>query len=91
MTSPETEPRASASETTANVDQLNDVKIRVKEWSHDTLKDMRQYGDDFTVRVARSFAQLGRELNKVTGYEEIEVLKRKVVEQGVFATSHTHA
>ncbi|KAI0770374.1 Mdm33 family-domain-containing protein [Fomes fomentarius] len=81
VTSPETEPIASASEKNANVDQLNDVKIRVKEWSHDTLKDMRQYSDDFTARVARSFAQLGRELNKVTGYEEIEVLKRKVVEQ----------
>ncbi|KAI0754902.1 Mdm33 family-domain-containing protein [Daedaleopsis nitida] len=68
-------------ETQTNVDQLNDVKARMKEWSHDTLEGMRQRGDEFTARVARTFAQLGKELNRVTGYGEIEVLKRKVVEQ----------
>ena len=43
---------------------------------------MRTRGDQFTVNVARTFAQLGSELNRVTGYEEIEALKRRVVEQG---------
>ena len=44
---------------------------------------MRQRGDEFTARVARTFAQLGSELNRVTGYGEIEALKRKVVEKSV--------
>ncbi|KAI8986082.1 Mdm33 family-domain-containing protein [Trametes punicea] len=42
---------------------------------------MRERGDQFTGRVARTFARLGSELNRVTGYEEIEALKRRVVEQ----------
>ncbi|KAI0632198.1 Mdm33 family-domain-containing protein [Trametes polyzona] len=42
---------------------------------------MRERGDGFTRQVARTFAQLGSELNRVTGYEEIEALKRRVVEQ----------
>lgn len=31
-----------------------------------------------------TLSQLGLQLNKVTGYEAIEVLKRDVVDQGVY-------
>ena len=71
-----------------NADQLDEVKARVKEWSHDAVQSMRQRGDEFTARVARTFAQLGSELNRVTGYGEIEALKRKVVEQGASFPAH---
>ncbi|KAI0712237.1 Mdm33 family-domain-containing protein [Earliella scabrosa] len=76
---PQGESQAGTSGT--NADQLDEVKARVKEWSHDAVQSMRQRGDEFTARVARTFAQLGSELNRVTGYGEIEALKRKVVEQ----------
>ncbi|KAI0335825.1 mitochondrial distribution and morphology family 33, partial [Cubamyces sp. BRFM 1775] len=51
------------------------------EIAHEAVRRMRTRGDQFTVNVARTFAQLGSELNRVTGYEEIEALKRRVVEQ----------
>ena len=56
----------------------------MRDWGIEALKGMRQRGDEWTVQVARTFAQLGKELNRATGYEEIDQLKRRVVEQGVF-------
>ncbi|KAI0720539.1 Mdm33 family-domain-containing protein [Cerioporus squamosus] len=72
---------SSSSSSAASEAQLDDIRARVKEWSTETLKGMRQRGDEWTVQVARTFAQLGKELNRATGYEEIDVLKRKVGEQ----------
>ena len=56
----------------------------MRDWGIEALKGMRQRGDEWTVQVARTFAQLGKELNRATGYEEIDQLKRRVVEQGEF-------
>ncbi|THV04463.1 hypothetical protein K435DRAFT_649227 [Dendrothele bispora CBS 962.96] len=41
----------------------------------------RKRADDFTASTKITFSQLGAQLNKVTGYEEIEALKLQVVEQ----------
>jgi len=37
--------------------------------------------NDFTAKAASSFSLVGLHLNRITGYEEIEALKRQVVEQ----------
>ncbi|TBU62369.1 Mdm33 family-domain-containing protein [Dichomitus squalens] len=64
-----------------STEQPNSIQDRMRELSTGALKEMRVRGDEFTARVARTFSKLGAELNRVTGYEEIEQLKRKVVEQ----------
>ncbi|KZT11980.1 uncharacterized protein LAESUDRAFT_719932 [Laetiporus sulphureus 93-53] len=63
------------------VDHLQDIKERLRGWSENAATLLRQHIDEYTAAVAVTFSQLGRELNKVTGYGEIEALKRKVVEQ----------
>lgn len=63
--------------------QIVAVKERIREWSHETAALLRHRSDTFTRKVAVTFAQLGHELNRVTGYEEIEALKKKVAEQGL--------
>ncbi|KAI0657351.1 Mdm33 family-domain-containing protein [Cubamyces menziesii] len=65
----------------SSADKLAEVKAHLHEIAHEAVRRMRTRGDQFTVNVARTFAQLGSELNRVTGYEEIEALKRRVVEQ----------
>ncbi|KAI0647979.1 Mdm33 family-domain-containing protein [Trametes meyenii] len=78
-----------------DADKLAQFQAQFRELTHETVRRMRERGDQFTVQVARTFAQFGRELNRVTGYEEIEALKRRVVEQGAsaavfgFALAHT--
>ncbi|KAM5534956.1 hypothetical protein V8D89_011329 [Ganoderma adspersum] len=82
--SPSSNQAEPATDTTTNVastDQFNLFKERMQEVTTDALKQMRVRGDEFTTRVAKTFSKLGAELNRVTGYEEIELLKRKVVEQ----------
>ncbi|KAI0766392.1 Mdm33 family-domain-containing protein [Trametes elegans] len=66
---------------TGEEDRLAQVRAQLRDATHDTVRRMRERGDAFTVKVARTFAQLGSELNRVTGYEEIEALKKRVVEQ----------
>ncbi|OCH91890.1 hypothetical protein OBBRIDRAFT_728016 [Obba rivulosa] len=61
--------------------QLEAVKERLRSWSEHASLQLRQRADDWTARVATTFSHLGSELNKVTGYGEIEALKRRVVEQ----------
>ncbi|PBK97468.1 hypothetical protein ARMGADRAFT_987176 [Armillaria gallica] len=60
---------------------LQQVKNRLLEWSDQAAITLRTRADDFTETTKSTFSQLGAQLNKVTGYEEIEVLKRQVVEQ----------
>ncbi|KAK2459651.1 hypothetical protein APHAL10511_008296 [Amanita phalloides] len=60
---------------------LDAIKQRLREWSEQTAIVIRNRTDDFTARSRTTFSQLGAHLNKVTGYEEIEALKRQVVEQ----------
>ncbi|KIL67915.1 hypothetical protein M378DRAFT_72892 [Amanita muscaria Koide BX008] len=60
---------------------LEAIKQRLREWSEHTAVVVRTRADDFTARSKTKFSELGAHLNKVTGYEEIEALKRQVVEQ----------
>jgi sensitive to high expression protein 9 len=60
------------------------VKQRIREWAEQGAIVLRNRADGFTATTKATFSQLGSELNRVTGYEEIEALKRKVVEQGRF-------
>lgn len=54
----------------------------MKDWTERTSIVIRTATDGYTTRAVRTFAQLGSELNKVTGYGEIELLKKRVKEQG---------
>ena len=63
---------------------LDFVKQRLREWSGQTAITIRNRADDFTANTKTTLSQLGLHLNKVTGYEDIESLKRDVVDQGVW-------
>lgn len=63
---------------------LEVVKQRIREWTEQAAIVLRERADGFTNETKTKFARLGAELNKVTGYEEIEALKREVVQQGLF-------
>jgi hypothetical protein len=62
---------------------LDALRSRFKELSDRSAVAVRRRADDFTAKTGSTFSQLGSHLNRVTGYEEIESLKRRVVEQGV--------
>ena len=62
---------------------LEAVKLRIREWTDQAAINIRERADDFTAQSKATFSQLGAHLNKVTGYEEIEALKREVVQQGL--------
>ncbi|KAF8195501.1 sensitive to high expression protein 9 [Pholiota molesta] len=53
------------------------VKQRIRSWTEQAAIALRNKADDFTASSKATFSQLGSELNRVTGYEEIEVLKRE--------------
>ena len=65
---------------------LHIVKQRIREWTEQATIALRNRADDFTASTKTTFSQLGSQLNRVTGYEEIEALKRGVVEQGAFVS-----
>lgn len=52
------------------------------QWGNDRASQFRRKADDFSGVTRARLSGLGAELNKVTGYEEIDALKRHVVEQG---------
>ncbi|KAF7975338.1 hypothetical protein HWV62_9781 [Athelia sp. TMB] len=60
---------------------LEALRTRFRELSWQSVAAVRQRTDEFTVNTAKTFSQLGAHLNKVTGYEEIESLKKRVIEQ----------
>ena len=64
--------------------QIEEFKQHLQEWAAKASILLRNKADDFTDATKKNFAQLGAQLNHVTGYEEIEALKRGVVEQGAF-------
>lgn len=61
---------------------MANAKERLRGWSERTASQLRQQIDQYTASLAVTFSQLGKEINKVTGYGEIEVLKQRVVQQG---------
>ena len=68
---------------TSREEQLENVKKLIRDWSEKTSYQIRTQADAYTVKAVKTFSQLGAELNKVTGYEEIESLKKRVVAQGM--------
>ena len=70
--------------------QLDLVKQRLRSWTEQAAITLRVKADDFTASTKTTFSQLGSELNRVTGYDEIEVLKRGIVEQGIFLKKILH-
>lgn len=60
---------------------MANAKERLRGWSERTASQLRQQIDQYTASLAVTFSQLGKEINKVTGYGEIEVLKQRVVQQ----------
>ncbi|KXN88142.1 hypothetical protein AN958_07601 [Leucoagaricus sp. SymC.cos] len=60
---------------------LEVVKQRIREWTDQAAVTLRERADGFTAQTKTTFSQLGAELNRVTGYEEIEALKKEVVAQ----------
>jgi len=53
----------------------------IRRWSEQNSIAFRQRTDSLIARLAASFTRLGGEINRVTGYDEIEALKRQVVSQ----------
>ncbi|KAJ7075833.1 Mdm33 family-domain-containing protein [Mycena belliarum] len=61
--------------------QPSDLKDRLRKWTGHTAITVRSRADEFTATTKSTLSQLGFQLNRMTGYEEIEALKRRVVEQ----------
>lgn len=79
----EKEPSTNSPKSSAPLDfDMEALRARFRDLSWQSISAVRQRTDEFTVNTAKSFSQLGAHLNKVTGYEEIESLKRRVIEQG---------
>ena len=55
----------------------------------DTAIGIRKRADGFTAVTQALFSELGGQLNRATGYGEIELLKKKVEEQGVFSLTRS--
>jgi len=63
---------------------LDMVKRCIRDRMSRTTVILRQRADGLTAETKTKILKLGAELNKVSGYEEIEALKKEVVEQGMF-------
>ncbi|KAI9465472.1 Mdm33 family-domain-containing protein [Lactarius psammicola] len=60
---------------------VEDIQSIIRRWSEQQFIGLRQRTDIVVARLATSFTRLGGEINRVTGYDEIESLKRQVVSQ----------
>ncbi|KAF7297725.1 NADPH--cytochrome P450 reductase [Mycena kentingensis (nom. inval.)] len=60
-----------------------ELASRLRKWSEDTAIAARTRADEFSATARTTLSQLGLQLNRITGYEEIEALKRRVVEQEI--------
>ncbi|KAJ3813475.1 Mdm33 family-domain-containing protein, partial [Lentinula aff. lateritia] len=60
---------------------LDELKEKLLKWVNDRAFHFRRRADNFTGATKVRLSGLGAELNKVTGYEEIDALKRQVVKQ----------
>ena len=58
------------------------LQDRLRKWTIENLRNLRTQMDDFSAMAQLTFSRLGGRLNEVTGYHEIEVLKRLVTENG---------
>ncbi|KAG9315572.1 Mdm33 family-domain-containing protein [Chiua virens] len=71
--------RRSTSPRPVNVETLQN---RLKEWGVLASASLRHRTAHLSKHAKSTFSNLGLHLNRVTGYEEIDALKRRVVEQG---------
>jgi hypothetical protein len=55
---------------------------RIRGWVERTVVALRNRAGDVTTSTQSNLSRLGSQINQVTGYEEIEALKKQVVEQG---------
>lgn len=69
---------------------LDTIKQRIRDWMalatvvfKQQTDELRQRTDELTQKTSTKLFQLGSQLNRVTGYEQIDALKQQVVEQGV--------
>ncbi|KAG2152990.1 Mdm33 family-domain-containing protein [Suillus bovinus] len=67
---------------------IDTIKQRIGDWMalatagfKQQTSGLRQCTDEFTRKTSTKLFQLGSQLNRVTGYEEIDALKQRVVEQ----------
>lgn len=67
---------------------LDTIKQRIGDWMvlatagfKQQTDELRQRTDEFTQKTSTKLSQLGSQLNRVTGYEQIDTLKQRVVEQ----------
>ncbi|EGN98027.1 hypothetical protein SERLA73DRAFT_56573 [Serpula lacrymans var. lacrymans S7.3] len=74
--SPLTDP-SGPSQTNSSPYALHSLKDHVRRWSESTAIAVRRRTDEVTSRTSVTFSRLGSQLNHVTGYEEIEALKRQ--------------
>ncbi|KAF9236520.1 Mdm33 family-domain-containing protein [Melanogaster broomeanus] len=73
-------------ETNEKRDSLNPqspivLRERVREWSVLASSSLRQHVDQLSKTATTTFSQFGLHLNRVTGYGEIEALKKQVVDR----------
>ncbi|TDL17708.1 hypothetical protein BD410DRAFT_729514 [Rickenella mellea] len=59
---------------------LQFVRDRLQSWTTRNAAALRARADVFSSNAAQRFSKLGGKLNQITGYEEIEALKLRVVE-----------
>ncbi|KAF8134018.1 Mdm33 family-domain-containing protein [Boletus edulis] len=60
---------------------LEVLRNRLRDWSVLSSTSLRQRADVLSKKATTTFSHLGQHLNRVTGYEDIEALKGRVVEQ----------
>ncbi|KAJ6512018.1 Mdm33 family-domain-containing protein [Mycena vitilis] len=75
-TRPEPDPVASSS-----THASSELKERMRQWTDKTAIAVRTRADEFTSTTKTTLSHLGFHLNRMTGYDEIDALKRRVVEQ----------
>ena len=61
---------------------IEQAQSLIRRWSEQNSIAFRQRADSLIARIGVSFTRVGGEINRVTGYDEIETLKRQVVSQG---------
>jgi hypothetical protein len=78
-------PNKPLSENSAPVPQLSeDVSRKLHEWSEQARSRLHTQTLQWTNSAAARFSRLGGELNQITGYGEIEQLKKLVASQGTW-------
>ena len=75
-------PSPSSSLKSSGPSGVEDVQSIIRRWSERQFIGLRHRTDSLVARLATTFTRLGGEINRVTGYDEIESLKRQVVSQG---------